>query len=489
MSRSRAALLALFTCSFLLYLTPALRFDFDGLYGQDAYAYLNYARGPLTDRLFDPGRLPPFFWPPGYPLLVALLALWLGPIRAAPLVSLVAGALVPPLTVLLGHALWPARRRIGWIAGGIAALVPQLWQSSAVAMADTTALAAATLGAIALARYARVGGGRRLALGAGALAFAMLTRVAYVVVALPLTGLAFAAMPREGRARATHDLLVAGAVALVVLSPLLSGLSDGAGSPVAANLESHGWSPATIVRATHETAQGTFRYRLPNGIWYAVAPARHFYLTPVVALFLVPGLLQILSRWHLEQWLVTLGWPAAQWLLLSGFEFQIARYALAALPPLALLAAGGIDLALRGSARRGRMLVAGVLAVGVLWMLVSGLALTGSLVARKADSLATVRWVETRIEPEARLLTFGLTLTAQTYTAIDVTDIFSLSSREIDALHAEARPLYLLLDVDNIEAQWRGRSPERNYRHLREGPGLAPIGKYGVYTLFRVGGG
>ena len=67
----------------------------------------------------------------------------------------------------------------------LAALNPQLWQSSIVVMSDTTALAAGTLGGWALARYARLGGARWLALSAAALAYAMATRWAYALEALP----------------------------------------------------------------------------------------------------------------------------------------------------------------------------------------------------------------------------------------------------------------------------------------------------------------
>ena len=54
--------------------------QFDGLYGQDPYAYYAYATGPLRVSLLS-GRLwppPPFFWPPGYPLLMSALSLVIG---------------------------------------------------------------------------------------------------------------------------------------------------------------------------------------------------------------------------------------------------------------------------------------------------------------------------------------------------------------------------------------------------------------------------
>ena len=60
----------------LLVLVPSAGFalvrGFNGLYGQDAYAYFDYATGPLRQALIERTAWPAFFWPPGYPLLVAV---------------------------------------------------------------------------------------------------------------------------------------------------------------------------------------------------------------------------------------------------------------------------------------------------------------------------------------------------------------------------------------------------------------------------------
>ncbi|HVO42761.1 MAG TPA: hypothetical protein VMT34_09065, partial [Aggregatilineales bacterium] len=49
----------------------ALALHFDGLYGQDAYAYYTYGQQLRTAAAqFQPS--PHFYWPLGYPVLVAL---------------------------------------------------------------------------------------------------------------------------------------------------------------------------------------------------------------------------------------------------------------------------------------------------------------------------------------------------------------------------------------------------------------------------------
>src|SRR5438874_12410230 len=71
--------------------------QFDGLYGQDAFAYYDYAR-ELWQRVHNLQAPEPFWWPLGYPALVAL-AFSLGGLTppAAQAVSVVSGALVAPL--------------------------------------------------------------------------------------------------------------------------------------------------------------------------------------------------------------------------------------------------------------------------------------------------------------------------------------------------------------------------------------------------------
>src|SRR4029077_7669554 len=75
---------------------------FDGLYGQDAFGYVNYALGPLREAMLHGDALPGFEQPPGFPIAIAAASLVVGPDGRSGLgISLVAGALVPVLTGLL----------------------------------------------------------------------------------------------------------------------------------------------------------------------------------------------------------------------------------------------------------------------------------------------------------------------------------------------------------------------------------------------------
>src|SRR5437879_7439471 len=86
----------------------AISRGFDGLYGQDAYAYFDYATASVRQSILHLKPLEAFFWPPGYPVLVALASLLVGPSPlAGQAVSLVMGGLVAVFTALLVRELWP----------------------------------------------------------------------------------------------------------------------------------------------------------------------------------------------------------------------------------------------------------------------------------------------------------------------------------------------------------------------------------------------
>ncbi len=474
----------------------ALAGRFDGLYGQDPFAYYDYAVGPLRQSLLRLEPPPPFFWPPGYPFLVALVSLIVGETPlAGQVVSLASGSLVPLFTLLLAREVWgdgePCPGLVPAVAGSVAAFTGQLWQSSAVVMADTAGLAAATLGVTFLARYGRRGRLADLVVAASALAGATLCRWIYALVAVPCALYALSAVLRRQRGR--QALLHVGAPALVVgllLGPLvvpaaqaLTGSSSGL-APFAGDLQVYTWHPGNALRREFVTVDGHLRYRFPNGLYYALAPAHPFFFTPLLASFLVPGVWALVRRpTPARLWLI-LGWAGVVYAFHAGAPWQNFRFTLAYLPPLAVVAAVGIAVV---GERLGFRAVMAILAVGLVLMGVGGVRLSNRFIARKQADLELVRWVEAHVEPGARLITFEMTLTFRHYSALETWELFTLTPEELAALVADGRPTFLLLHVARVEAQWRDLAPGVNYRRLREGPGLVRLGERRGYVLFRVG--
>ena len=475
----------------------AWRRAFDGLYGQDAYAYFDYATESVRQSLLRLQPLEPFFWPPGYPLLVALASFVVGPVPlAGQTVSLVMGALVPVFTGMLVRELVPDDPALAILGGVLAALPGQLWQSSIVVMADTTGLALATLGALALVRYRR---GEHLAwlLAASlALAYATLARWVYGLVAVPFAAYALRSL-QPGRTALLHAaaaLALGAAVLLPVLGAPLVGLALQPDAPAAfaGNLQVYSWSPLNALRRDFFTIDGHLSYPLPNGLYYAVAPANLAFFGPLLAPWALLGAYRAWRAWPRDHLLVLGGWAGVVYAFHAGAPWQNFRFSLAYLPPLAIFVAVGLLWTMRGGGPRGlpRQLgwaVAALALVGLLSTFAAGVRLIHGFVDRKDDELALVRWTAAQTPPGAQLLTFGPTLALRHYSSLPTFDLFDLSPADLSALLALNKPTYVLADEQNLSAQWLGRAPATNFATLRERYGLTMVGQQGSYALFRAG--
>ena len=472
----------------------ALARAFDGLYGQDAYAYFDYATLSVRQSILHASPLEPFFWPPGYPLLVSLASLAIGPSPlAGQLVSLLMGALVPVFCALLVLELWPGQHVLALLAGSLVALSGQLWQSSVVVMADTAGLALATFSAWALARYARRGSLTWLFAASSAIAYATLARWIYGLVAVPFAAYGLWALlhvkPRRPLIHALAAIAVAGVILGPVVGPPLIGLVSHPADPAtfAGNFQVYSWSPLNAFRRDFLTADGHLAYPQPNGVYYAAAPANLAFFGPLLAAFILPGLWAA-RRWSPPSLLLIVGWAALVYAFHAGAPWQNFRFTLAYLPPLAILAAAGVLVAWQHlRSIRLRQALAFCAAVGLIIEAAGAIRLEASFIDRKNEDLALVRWVQAQLPPDADLLSFGPTLTLRHYTSLPTFDLFDLTQAQVSAIVGQPTPHYVLLDEANVEAQWLGQAPYENFLFLRDGPGLQLVGSDGAYTLYRLG--
>jgi hypothetical protein len=114
----------------------------------------------------------------------------------------------------------------------------------------------------------------------------------------------------------------------------------------------------------------------------------------------------------------------------------------------------------------------------------------GNFTAANQAHITAAQWVEEQLPPDAAVITFGVSLTMEHRTGLAVHEIYHLDANslaELIADHSTSRsPLYLFLDLENINGQWQGKSPQQNYQWLAENSLLTEIGQYPPYTLFQV---
>ncbi len=479
----------------------------DGVYGQDAFWYHAFASGELRSALLD-GRAPaPFSWPPGFPLLAALASLLTGPTTlAGQLVSLGAGALVPVLTWALARELrWPGGSPAGCVAvlaGVLMATVPHLWQSSAVVMSDTTGLAAMTLGAWALARWANGGGLRWAILAAAAIAFAMDTRQVYVLAGAPLAVAGVVVGWRRTRAATSPGLvrtlglpLLAGAAVLApVVGSMAWAAARGESVPFSIQLASHPWDPANLLRTAIASRDGLGRFALPMGLFYLVEAGRSYHLGPAFAIAALLGIVRVLRRPALMPVAILVAWPAVVIAFLGGDVTQNTRYILAALPPIAILAAMGVAaivdvIAGRIDGPAGRLALAGAGAIVVIAVTANLLAawrLTDDFIARFQADRAAIAALDAQVPTDDRLIAFGATL-ALRFAGRDALELHDLEPPDGLALAADARRTWLVIPTGALSGQWAATHVARTFEALRDGPGVRMVARAGAWELWSVG--
>lgn len=468
-----------------------MRTGFNGLIGQDAYAYFGY----VVDSLVVDGALvfppPPFPFPPGYPYLVAAGVLVLGPGPwVGQLLSFAAGLLAAVFSTLLAHRLWPDRVWVGVMAGSLVVLNGHLGRASVLVMSDACGLAAATASVLLVVYYRRNQGVSWLLAAAASAGAAVLCRWAMGLVAVPVTVYALAALVRLPRRRALAHASAAAVVTLIVLSPVL--IEFGSETPsFMVDFDAAKWSPAHALQKTTVSTEGTQRLAVPPAVYYAVAPAHPSVLAPIMALFLVPGLWAAAGviRSRSGPWrevALVVGWAAVVLVFLAGIALRNPRFTLTFLPPLALLAALGV-WQVGQLVPSGRRLVAVAAVLGVGWTAIGGWIYTVDLVRQKARHLQVVRWVEDHVEDEARLITFWFTATMRFESEIETIELYDLDLDTIRTTMDDHRPTYLLIDRVNIEDQWRGRSPASGFEALQRDPGLELLATHAGLSLFIVG--
>jgi hypothetical protein len=476
--------LTLFLIALLVRLGARWLTHFDGLYGQDPFAYYEYSLA-LHTALLNGQPPPPFFWPIGYPLLITLASFFTGtqPL-AGQLVSVICGALLAPLVYLLVLAYHKQAVVGGVIAGLLAATAGQLLLSSLSVMADTASLLWATLSAWAMVRYIVHLNARDIALASATLALAILTRWVYALLVIPW---GVAALLTWWQRKASWRQIGSGVTTAVLVGSFILGLHFAADIgrndlSYVGDLEVYTWNPANAFKRTVINNDGSFIYERPIGLFYAIPLLHPSYVFPFFALFYLPAL-WVLRRQTPAHIALLVGWPFVVYLFLAGVTWQNWRFPLSFFPPLLVLVGLGIEWVWQQRPQWHKP-----------FTVACSLALLGSLVwaARdvhnfttwKEQQLTTASWVSQQLPPEATLIAFGLTNTMQHYTDIPTYELFVLDEAHLRQLAGESTALYLLIDPENVQSQWQGKSPDLNMAWLEAHTELEEIGRSAPYVLY-----
>lgn len=473
---------------FLFFFSLAVRLvarwltQFDGLYGQDSFAYYHYALA-LREALLAGDSPPPFLWPIGFPFFIALAGTQ--PV-AGQLVNILAAAAIAPLVYWLVLAYRPGAWPGGLAAGMLAAVAAQLLLSSLSVMSDVVGLFWATLSLLCLLRYWQRWQMRWLVVTAVSLALAILTRWVYGLLLVPW-GVSSLLAGRDNRV-GWKQIFIAGATAtfigLVIVGTQFWGNAPGESSHLV-DLQVVRWQPLNAFRQVAQNADGLFYYEYPTGLYYLMPIAHPAYVFPLLTPFIGAGLWAI-RRQPRATILVLVGWPLIVYLFLAGIAWQNWRFPLALFTPLLVLVGLGFDWTWEHLSARWRAVL---VAYGLL-ALVSSATWAVRDVGRFAqwanERKETAVTIATILPPDASLIAFDLRATMQHYTAVETHEIFTLAETDLAQMVAEQTAVYLLLDPHTVHRQWAGKSPERNFTWLETHTTLTPIATYGSLVLYQV---
>ena len=320
-----------------------LVFPFDGLYGQDAFAY-SCARA-IWPHLRDGAPLPVLFWPRGYPAAVAMLLPVLGGAPAAgQLVNALAGAWAAAATVLLGAQLDAAEHGGRIVAGVCVAASGIVLRTGRVVMADGLALALAATALWCAARVVRTGRAAWLVPCAVAIAWGAVTRWQIGLVTLPIAfALASARRSRAGtRAAGGWRRWWRGRWCWSRSCWRRARSERARDARMAPALEPAERVPPRLSDHRRPRAISVARRALLRG-----APRLAGALFPAILALAVVGGWRLVRERRGPAMALLLGWPLVDWAFVSGIRYENPRFIWPALPSIAALAGIGFD-ALRG---------------------------------------------------------------------------------------------------------------------------------------------
>ncbi len=518
--------LLLLLASTLWFAYLLVRFPFDGLYGQDSYAYYYQAleiwhkmSGASVPQWPFAG-LGLYHWPVGYHLQVIAGFLLSGEIPAGGrFITVMMADTVPVLVFLLAMKVLPlvnsAQKALAGLVSGLVVLFAGVFgQTSLALMSDVPSLFWSLLSALALVHTlpppnrgtVPKSRWRWILLGGFALGMAVLLRYASILLALPILLYAlFWVRDQRNLQKPQHlttPVLLAALGFCVALAPQLyylmwQGVNVGYANPLS------GWDVANFWRNRLQTgADGIIVFDQPMIAFYALQPlwnAGSGFLSPFYLPLLLVGAWYLLRQACTEVIALLFSWWLLPVIFFSGTAYQAQRFVLFYLTPLALLVGMGVVCLCyglrRGKFRAQRCPVRPLPAVLVALLFSAGLVQGGSssrslVVAQataKAGELNTVELVRQASsgDRQPRIVAFGLSAALYHYTRWPVIDIYDNDKEAIATFLADSPNRIVVVPEASLARQWANTPVGARWLWLRSQYLLEKVGEAAGYSVYR----
>ncbi len=432
---------------------------FNGLYGQDSYEYLNFARS--LRGFFINGTPPPdFFWPVLYPLAGAFLSLILQDVGfSLQFVSIISAAVVYIYTLKIIRLIYPESSKNANVYLLVLLLLsPFFLRFSASIMSDMMTLAALVSGTYHLFKFIRLKSVVSICLAALLCGVACMTRYAAIVLVFPLAlyGL-FHFFKHKTRFYILLPVILLGAIPLIPHFLIRWGSST--------SFLQHDWlttwSPFHFLKSDFITRDGIQQNAVPN-IIYSLMGIFH----PRYFLAGIPVLILGFRKFGRTPEVIMLAIAVAFYLLfLSGIPFQNNRFLLQVLPFFLMIY-------YRPTIQVLKMMGKDPLPVS---RLITIFITCTAVIIQLSLFVVSFKKVYDRTMIEKEIHRFVLSKNSPPIYTMDI-DV-SLQSKGIDApiyniwLEYYEQPDTTALVIFNTNVfpkQWRGMNPMKNWDHFNE---------------------
>lgn len=451
--------------------------SFDGLYGQDPYAYHDFSEQLLT--FLKDGTFPePFFWPWGYPGLLAL-----GKSLGLPSISIniILFALLPSLMFLIakefGYSKWA-----GAVAATSVVSCGQIVQSSALIMSDIPAVFWSLLSLLFLLKYKNKEGLSNLVLSGIFLSCSAITRWVYLLLVIPW------ALSLLTAKFSIKDIVKSAILPLIIILSQIV-LSHNEKFDAFDHHFFDNWTLAHFSGDTLQGAEGVVNVQESNLIFYSEPVTDDFWLPQMFLPLCILGLLYLLFNKNVSSLILILPWIFIPYLFFCGLPVQNPRYSLMFFPAIAILVGEGANFSFR--------LLSKKTAAGFV---ILSLALLGSYLNLKNNvpqiidflrilnkDKESAEWISNNIDRTGTIYAFGITLTLQHYyPEIKTLELFFENPSSLSRQTKAHYPNYLAINTADIDKQWANTPLAESFAWLRDRPGITLIGTKNNYSLFRI---
>jgi len=466
-----ARLILLFATALIIRIAFLLDSGFDGLYGQDAYAYLNWSENFRNEILSFNIPKKFFYWPVGYFLITSFVSLIIPlPMKTVALgVSIISGSLLAPAVYRLAKEISAvalgkeSAEVIALYSGLIVCFSGTLIKSSVVIMSDALAVLLITCGIYYLIKYSGDYSLPELVKAFIFLALAVMTRYAYALCIVLFLTVITTAYFRSGRSfEVIKAALISLTAGLIVSIPELYyminyGISyfqyEGDNPTWASS-----WSILNFFRSSFVTFDGVKDYRFINSVYY-LAPIFHPLYLSVFGFTFLAGCMRLIKLRYLM--LIFTAWFLPFYFFLSGVPYQSLRYAIGYLPLFIIISATGLSSARLSSFKKNVFFV-----TGIVVLLAAAYIHFIKFNQQKQTELEVAEYVRTNFNDRDMILSYDVTFAIEHYSAYDVTEFATCPLNDIKNITEANGTVYLILPIEKIRTQYKGFDMERKLDYL-----------------------